>query len=255
MPLEIVTIPCRSDNYAYLLRDAVTGTVALVDAPEVAPILRALDERGWSLDLILITHHHGDHVEGVGDLRSRFGATVIGAEADRRRLPRLDRGVSPGDSISVGATTATVLDASGHTIGHIAFHFPEDRALFAADSLMVMGCGRVFEGTAAMMWETLSRLAALPPETRLFSGHEYTEGNLRFALSLGEPDEALAARGEAIRAARAAGRDTMGPTLAEERCTNPFLRAGDPEMKRRLGLEGASDAETFAEIRRRKDAF
>ncbi|HLS59068.1 MAG TPA: hydroxyacylglutathione hydrolase [Paracoccaceae bacterium] len=255
MPLEIVTIPCRSDNYAYLLRDEATGTVALVDAPEAAPILRALDGRGWKPDLILVTHHHGDHVEAVDELRSRFGSRVIGAEADRHRLPRLDLAVRPGDSVEVGAATASVLDASGHTIGHIAYHFPEDRALFAGDSLMVMGCGRVFEGTPAMMWETLSRLAALPPETRLFSGHEYTEGNLRFALSLGEPDAALAARAEAIRAARAAGRDTMGPTLAEERRTNPFLRAAEPEMKARLGLGDVSDAESFTEIRRRKDAF
>ncbi len=255
MPLEIVTIPCRSDNYAYLLRDGATGTVALVDAPEGAPIVRALDARGWNLDLILITHHHADHVEGVDDLRTRFGATVIGAEADRHRLPRLDRGVRDGDTVAVGTTEAAVLDAPGHTIGHIAFHFPGDRALFAADSLMVMGCGRVFEGTAGMMWETLSRLAALPPETRLFSGHEYTEGNLRFALSLGEPDAALAARAEGIRAARAAGRDTMGPTLAEERRTNPFLRAADPEMKAHLGLAHVADADVFAEIRRRKDRF
>lgn len=255
MPLEIVTVPCRSDNYAYLLRDGATGVVAVVDAPEAEPIARALDERGWSLSLILLTHHHADHVEGTEELRSQFEARVIGAEADRHRLPALDRGVTEGDTVTVGASEAHVLDVSGHTVGHIAFHFPEARALFAADSLMVMGCGRVFEGTHDMMWTSLAKLAALPPETHLYSGHEYTEANLRFALSLGDPDPALAERADAIRAARAAGRDTMGPTLEDERRTNPFLRAADPAMKVQLGLKGAPDAAVFAEIRRRKDAF
>ena len=255
MSLEIVTVPCRSDNYAYLLRDGATGTVAVVDAPEAGPIARALEARGWSLGLILLTHHHADHVDGVAELRNRNGAKVIGAEADRRRLPALDRAVQEGDTVTVGAAEARVLDVSGHTVGHIAFHFPEARALFAADSLMVMGCGRVFEGTHEMMWTSLAKLAALPPETRLYSGHEYTEANLRFALSLGEPDPALAERAEAIRAARAEGRDTMGPTLEEERRTNPFLRATDPVMKARVGMSGAPDAAVFAEIRRRKDAF
>jgi hydroxyacylglutathione hydrolase len=255
MSLEIVTVPCRSDNYAYLLRDSATGEVAVVDAPEAGPIARALDARGWRLGQILVTHHHADHVDGVEELRSRYGAQVVGAEADRKRLPRLDRAVKEGDTVAVGASEAQVLDASGHTVGHVAFHFPETRALFAADSLMVMGCGRVFEGTPEMMWTSLAKLAALPPETRLYSGHEYTEANLRFALSLGEPDAALAARAEAIRKARSEGRDTMGPTLEEERRTNPFLRAADPDMKARLGMEGAEDAAVFAEIRRRKDAF
>jgi hydroxyacylglutathione hydrolase len=253
--LEIITVPCRSDNYAYLLRDGAEGIVAVVDAPEAAPIERALDARGWGLDLILLTHHHDDHIAGVEALRERFGARVVGAARDARRLPPLDETVEDGGSISVGAARANVLDASGHTVGHIALHFPEAKALFAADSLMVMGCGRIFEGTPPMMWETLGRLAALPPDTRLYSGHEYTEGNLRFALSLGEPDPALAERAEAIRAARAAGRDTMGPTLEEERRTNPFLRAADADMKAQIGMEDAPDIEVFAELRRRKDAF
>lgn len=255
MSLGIVTIPCRSDNYAYLLRDGATGAVGLVDAPEAAPIIRSLEERGWNLDLILLTHHHADHVEGVEELRNRFGAAVVGAEADRRRLPPIDRGVSEGDRVTVGASVARVLDVSGHTVGHVAFHFPEAEALFSADSLMVMGCGRVFEGTHEMMWTSLAKLAALPPETRLYSGHEYTEANLRFALSLGAPGSALSERTSAIRALRAEGRDTMGPTLAEERQTNPFLRAADPEMKALLGMAGDSDAAVFAELRRRKDAF
>jgi hydroxyacylglutathione hydrolase len=255
MPLEIVTIPCRSDNYAYLLHDDATGTTAVVDAPDAVPIAAALDARGWGLDLILVTHHHADHVDGVAALTDRFDAQVVGAEADRRRLPPLDIAVKDGDPVAVGGSTAYVMESSGHTIGHIAYHFADANALFSADSLMVMGCGRLFEGTPEMMWDTLCRLTALPPDTRLYSGHEYTESNLRFALSLGEPDVALAERAEAIRATRARGEPTMGPTLAEERRTNPFLRAADADMKARVGMENAPDAAVFAELRRRKDAF
>jgi hydroxyacylglutathione hydrolase len=255
VPREIVTVPCRTDNYAYLLRDAATGVVGLVDAPEAAPIAAALDDRGWTLGVILITHHHADHVEGVAALRERTGAKVIGAEADRRRLPPLDRAVAEGDVVTVGTAKAAVFDVSGHTVGHIAYYFAEDHALFSADSLMVMGCGRVFEGTPEMMWGSLAKLAALPPETRVYSGHEYTEANLAFAQSLGAPNSALAARAAAIKAARATGAPTVPATLADERATNPFLRAVDPAMKAALGMEGAPDAAVFAEIRGRKDRF
>jgi hydroxyacylglutathione hydrolase len=254
MTLEIVTIPCRQDNYAYLLRDDATGTVGLVDAPEAAPIRAALEARDWALSLILITHHHGDHVEGVEALRTATGAKVIGAAADAHRLPRLDRAVSPGDRVPLGAQEAVVLDASGHTLGHVAYHFADAKALFSADSLMVMGCGRVFEGTPAQMWDTLSRLAALPDDTRVYSGHEYTASNLRFAQTIDAGNPALLARAEAIHALRAAGRPTVPATLAEERATNPFLRVADPGLRASLGLSAASDAEVFAEIRRRKDA-
>jgi hydroxyacylglutathione hydrolase len=255
VPLEIVTVPCLKDNYAYLLRDDATGVVGLVDAPEAAPIEAALDERGWTLGVILITHHHADHIDGVEALRGRTGAKVIGAEADRRRLPPLDRAVAEGDVVTVGTAKADVIDASGHTVGHIAYHFADDRALFSADSLMVMGCGRVFEGTPEMMWGSLAKLAALPAETRVYSGHEYTEANLAFALSLGTPSAALAERAETIRTARSNGQPTVPATLADERTTNPFLRAVDPEMKAALGMEGAPDAAVFAEIRARKDRF
>jgi hydroxyacylglutathione hydrolase len=255
MPLEIVTVPCRTDNYAYLLRDAETGKVGLVDAPENAPIAAALAERGWGLDLILITHHHDDHVAAVADLRREYGAKVAGAAADRRRLPPLDIELAEGDTLTLGASKARVFEVPGHTIGHIAFHFADDAALFTADSLMALGCGRLFEGTPSQMWASLSKLAGLPDQTQVYSGHEYTESNARFALSV-DPDNAdLVARATDIGRLRARGEATVPARLDLERATNPFLRAGDAALKRRIDMPSASDEEAFAEIRRRKDSF
>jgi hydroxyacylglutathione hydrolase len=255
MPLEIVTVPCRTDNYAYLLRDAATGTVGLVDAPEAGPIAAALEARGWGLDTILITHHHDDHIAGVDTLRERFGAEVVGAEADRHRLPRLDRAVKEGDTVALGESRAAVIDVSGHTVGHVAYHFAEAGAVFTADSLMAMGCGRVFEGTAPMMWASLQKLAALPSGTMVYSGHEYAASNARFAVALDGEDAAFRARQAAIEAARVKGLPTVPVKLSEELASNPFLRAIDPVLKARIGMAGAPDVEVFAEIRRRKDSF
>ena len=255
MPLEIVTVPCLSDNYAYLLRDEGSGLVALIDAPEAGPIEAAIRERGWGLDQILITHHHGDHVGGVDALRAAFGAKVVGAAADERRLPALDRGVAGGEQVCVGESVGEVLDVPGHTVGHVAYHFPESRALFSADSLMVMGCGRLSEGTAEQMWRSLTTLAALPDDTLVYSGHEYAESNTRFALSVDAENPALQARAKEIAAMRARGEPTVPARLDLERATNPFLRSSDPEFKARLGLGDLPDSQVFAEVRRRKDAF
>ncbi len=255
MTLEIITIPCLHDNYAYVICDAASGTTAVVDAPEAAPIKAALDARGWGLDQILITHHHDDHILGVADLRSAFGPQVVGAAADAHRLPRLDMAVAEGDTVTVGAAVADVIDVSGHTVGHIAYHFAAAQAVFTADSLMALGCGRVFEGTPEMMWNSLSKLAALPPETMVYSGHEYTEANARFAVTI-EPDNAdLRARVAQIDATRAKGAATVPSALSLELATNPFLRAGQQSVKRSVNMEDASDAAVFAEVRGRKDRF
>lgn len=255
MPLEIVTVPCLSDNYAYLLRDAATGAVGLVDAPEAAAIEAALKGKGWALDLILITHHHGDHIDGVEALRERYGAKVVGAAADRRRLPRLDIAVAEGDEVAVGESVASVLEVPGHTLGHVAYWFAADRALFSADSLMVMGCGRLFEGTPEQMWGSLAKMAALPDDTLLYSGHEYAESNTRFALSVDGENAALRARARDIAALRQMVAATVPARLDLEKATNPFLRVTDDEFKARLGLGGLPDAQVFAEVRRRKDSF
>jgi hydroxyacylglutathione hydrolase len=255
MPLEIVTVPCLRDNYVYLIRDAATGTVGLVDAPEPAPIEAALRGSGWSLDLILITHHHADHIDGVEALRTAYGAKVVGAAADARRLPPLDVALKPGDTVAVGESVAEVIDVPGHTVGHIAYYFAEAKALFSADSLMVMGCGRVFEGTPEQMWQSLSKLAVLPDDTMVYSGHEYAESNTRFALSVDGDNPALQERAKQIAAMRQMGGATVPARLDLERATNPFLRVSDRTFKAKLGLEELPDAQVFAEIRRRKDAF
>lgn len=255
MPFELVTIPCRSDNYAFLLHETASGRTALADAPEAAPIEAALKARDWGLDEIWITHHHGDHIEGVEPLRDAFGATVTGAAADAHRLPALDRAVKDGDAFDFAGSQVRVLDVSGHTVGHIAFHVPDAKAVFTGDSLMALGCGRLFEGTAAQMWQSLSKLAALPPDTLVCSGHEYTASNAAFALTIEPGNPALVARAEAVRAARQRGEATVPSLLSEERATNPFLRAGLQDMKDTLSMGGHDDVAVFAEIRRRKDAF
>ncbi|MGV6846804.1 MAG: hydroxyacylglutathione hydrolase [Marinibacterium sp.] len=255
MPLDIVTVPCRRDNYAYLAHDAKSGQTALVDIPAAAPILDELAARGWRLSHVLITHHHQDHVEGLDEVLARHPAQVIGAAADAYRLPPLDREVTEGDEIAIGGETARVMDVSGHTIGHLAFYFPASHAAFTADSLMALGCGRVFEGTMEMMWASLCRLAALPGETVICSGHEYTQANGRFALTVEPDNTALLARLKDVDAARAADRPTVPSLLSLEKRTNPFLRAGVPDIAAGLGIAGAPAVDVFAELRRRKDKF
>ena len=255
MPLELVTIPCLKDNYAYLVHDDETGETAVIDVPEAAPILKALSDRGWQLSAIWITHHHGDHIDGVPELRAATGAMVIGAEADAHRLPPLDLALPEEGALTFGSHTVETFSVPGHTVGHIAFSIPAAHLVFTGDSLMSAGCGRLFEGTPAQMWASLSRLAQLHPDTLVCSGHEYTASNIRFALTLEPANAALISRSQRVAAAREQGRPTVPVTLSEELATNPFLRARHAELKTAIGLPHATDAEAFAEIRARKDRF
>ncbi|WP_170400599.1 hydroxyacylglutathione hydrolase [Ruegeria arenilitoris] len=255
MPLEIVTIPCLSDNYAFLAHDAASGQTALVDAPESGPILAVLEARGWRLSHVLLTHHHWDHVDGLPGILEKHPAKVIGAAADAHRLPPLDQQVSDGDTFEIGGEPVQVLDVSGHTVGHVAFYLPQCSVVFTADSLMALGCGRLFEGTAPQMWASLSKLAALPDETIVCSGHEYTQSNAKFAITVDPDNAALQQRMVDIDRARADGQPTVPSTLALEKATNPFLRAADPAIQAQLGMENADPAAVFAEIRARKDRF
>ena len=255
MALEIVTIPCLSDNYAYLAHDPATGATAVVDVPEAAPIIAELARRGWGLDLVLLTHHHWDHVDGLADLLAAHPAKTAGAEADAHRLPPLDISLAEGDAISVGSENGQVIEVSGHTIGHLAFHFPSSAVVFTADSLMAMGCGRLFEGTPEQMHASLSKLAALPPETLVCSGHEYTQSNAKFALTIEPGNQDLILRMHQIEDARAKGLPTVPSRLSEELATNPFLRSDAPELRQTVSMPDAPAAEVFAEVRRRKDRF
>ncbi len=255
MPLEIVTIPCLSDNYAFLLHATETGETAVVDVPEAGPILAELKGRGWQLTEIWITHHHYDHIDGVADLKEATGAKVIGASADASRLPPLNLAMENEEKFSFADHEVNVFDVSGHTVGHIAFYVPDASAVFTADSLMALGCGRLFEGTPDQMWASLSRLAQLPPETLVCSGHEYTQSNAKFALTIEKTNTDLKSRSDDINAARAAGTPTVPSTLALELATNPFLRAHLPQVKAAIGMENETDTAVFGEIRKRKDAF
>lgn len=253
MALEYVTIPCLEDNYAFLVHNPQTGETALIDAPDATPIQNALTERGWHLTDVILTHHHWDHIDGLPDLQT--DARIIGAKADAHRLPALGLEVVEGQAFTLCGEEAQVIDVSGHTLNHIAVYLPVSGIVFTADSLMAMGCGRLFEGTPAQMWNSLLKLRALPADTVVCSGHEYTASNARFAMSLEADNPSVISRVQAIDTARALGHSTVPSTLAEEIATNPFLRADDPVMKAALDMQDASDVQVFTEIRSRKDHF
>lgn len=255
MTFVLHAVPCLSDNYAYLIHDPVAGVTACVDVPEAAPILAALQAQGWALGHILLTHHHDDHIQGVPDLVAATGAQVWGAAADAHRLPPLDHALREGETFQIGGETGHVIDVSGHTLGHIAFHFPQSAMCFTADSLMALGCGRLFEGTPAQMWDSLGKLMALPGDTLICSGHDYLGGNGAFALSLTPDDPALLARMAQVAANRDAGKPQAICALALELATNPFLRAADPAYRAALGLRDMTPAQAFAQLRARKDRF
>lgn len=253
MPLELITIPCLEDNYAFLVHNHDTGDTLLIDAPDAPPIQGVLDAQGWTLTDILLTHHHWDHVDGLDPLRGT--ARVIGAAADAHRLPPLDLEVAEGDTVTICGEDAAVFDVSGHTINHIAVHFPTSRMLFTADSLMALGCGRLFEGTPAQMWHSMLKLRALPDDTRVCSGHEYTETNARFARTI-EPDNPhLISRINAITAVRAQGHPTVPSDLGVEKHTNPFLRADVSALQASIDMVDADPVDVFTEIRKRRDVF
>lgn len=253
MPLDIVTVPCLKDNYAYIVKGP--DGIALIDAPEAKPLINVLEHRGWKPDVIMITHHHHDHVGGVDELREKYGCKIMGPAAEKDKLPELDMALEPGFSGGTDDGLCEVIPVPGHTLGHVAYHYPEAKCLFSADSLMVMGCGRIFEGTPEMMWDSLSTLAALDPQTIVCSGHEYGESNAAFAKTIEPDNPGLISRAQMITVARGRGQPTAQVPLYVELQTNPFLRAGQASVKKALGMEDASDLEVFTEIRARKDKF
>ncbi|WP_207762172.1 hydroxyacylglutathione hydrolase [Arboricoccus pini] len=246
-------LPILDDNYVYLLHEPESGSRAIVDPGDGPPVLAHLKRTGWRINLILNTHRHGDHVAGNLAVKAATGAKVLGPAREADSIPGIDRPLVEGDTLQLGSETARVIETPGHTAGHIAYWFEGAGVLFSGDTLFALGCGRLFEGDAPTMWGSLQKLAALPPATRLYCGHEYTQANARFALSIDGNNAALRARAAQIDELRRDEKPTIPSTIADELATNPFLRPNDPSIRRQLGMEKANDVEVFAEIRRRKD--
>ena len=253
MAAEIRIFPCLNDNYGYLIHDPATKATASIDAPEAAPVIAALDKEGWRLTDILVTHHHGDHVGGVAELKQKYRCRVVAPNDKAKPIANADLRVKEGDTVKVGSLAARVFETPGHTLDHISYMFDADKALFAADTLFSIGCGRVFEGDYPMMWNSLLKLRALPDDTRLYCGHEYTAANVKFALTIEPDNAALKARAEQVAKQRAANQPTVPTLLAEEKKANVFLRADVPQVAANVGMSGKSAADVFGEIRERKN--
>jgi hydroxyacylglutathione hydrolase len=251
MSLSVRQFPCLTDNYGFLIRDEASGRTACIDTPDAGAILGELRAAGWGLDFIFNTHWHPDHAGGNEAVKAATGAIVVGP-AEVTRIATLDRTVEGGDIVDLGETRFMVIETGGHTLGHIAYFDSADEIAFVGDTLFALGCGHLFEGTAEQMWASLTRLAALPDDTRVYCAHEYTASNARFALSV-DDDPALRVRSEAVFAARGRGEATVPTSIGLEKATNPFLRA--PHLATRLGKAGAPDHEVFGAIRAAKDAF
>ena len=255
MPAQLHLFRCLQDNYGVLVHDPGSGATAAIDAPEAAPVEAALKATGWKLTDILVTHHHGDHTGGIKELKDRHRCRVVAPQAEAQRIPLVDETVHENDTVRVGALEALVIETPGHTAGQINYFFPADKLLFAGDTLFSIGCGRIIEGNAEMMWQSLLKLRALPDDTRVYCGHEYTKANIRFARTVEPDNTALAAREKEVDALLAAGKPTIPSPLGEEKAANPFLRADVPEVAKLVGLGGSPAWKVFAEIRERKNKF
>ena len=253
--LQVHQVPVLSDNYVYLIHCPETEATAVIDPAVADPVLAAADDLGWTITHILNTHHHGDHVGGNKAIQRATGCTIVGAKVDAHRIPGIGVEVEDGDTYMLGNAKAQVFFVPGHTHGHIMYWFDESDALFCGDTLFAMGCGRLTEGTAPQMWDSLSKFKALPEATKIYCAHEYTQANGRFALSVEPGNEDLIQRMKDVDAARARNEPTVPSTLGEEFKTNPFLRPHSRNLQETVGLVGASDVDVFAETRRRKDAF
>jgi hydroxyacylglutathione hydrolase len=253
--LQIAQFPCLSDNYGFLLHEAASGVTAAIDTPDAKEIAAQIERRQWRLTHILNTHHHADHAGGNLALKSRFGCQIIGPRADAERIPGIDVGVGDGDTVRFGGTEIEVFETPGHTRGHIVYYVPAAAAAFVGDTLFAMGCGRLFEGSPAQMWDSLGKIACWPDDTKLYCAHEYTLSNAAFALTVDPANPALIQRAREVAALRREGRPTVPTTLGLEKATNPFLRATSPGLKAAIGLADAGPVEVFARTRELKDGF
>ena len=255
MPAQTRLFLCLKDNYGVLVHDPASGATAAIDAPEAAPIEAALKATGWRLTDILVTHHHADHTDGIPALKEHHRCRVVAPQAEAARIPLVDETVRENDTVRVGGLEARVIETPGHTLGQINYFFPADKLLFAGDTLFSIGCGRVIEGKPEMMWQSLLKLRALPDDTKVYCGHEYTQANVKFARTIEPANAALVAREQQVNKLIAAGTPTIPCTIGEEKAANPFLRADVPEVATAVGLSGNPAWKVFAEIRERKNRF
>jgi hydroxyacylglutathione hydrolase len=255
MPAQIHLFRCLQDNFGVLVHDPSSGATAAIDAPEASAVDAALKAAGWKLTDILVTHHHGDHTGGIVELKQRHNCRVTAPRKEAAKIPAVDVQVGEGDTVAVGGLSARVIETPGHTLGQVNYFFPADKLLFAGDTLFSIGCGRVIEGTPALMWQSLLKLRALPDDTRLYCGHEYTAANIRFAKTIEQNNAALAAREQEAGRQLAAGQPTVPSLMGAEKKENVFLRADDPAVAAAVGLAGKSAVEVFTEVRMRKNKF
>jgi hydroxyacylglutathione hydrolase len=253
--LEVHQFPCLEDNYGYLLHDPASGYTASIDTPEVSAIEHALQEKGWRLTHIFNTHHHFDHAGGNLELKEKTDAVIVGSRKDAKRIPGIDIHVGNQDTYRFGRHEMLTFDTPGHTSGHVIFYFADAGIAFVGDTLFALGCGRLFEGSAEQMWDSIQKLLLLPDETLIYCAHEYTEANAEFAINIEPHNNDLIERTAEIKHLRGAGQATIPTNIGLERKTNPFMRPASQDLRKTIGLPDASDAEVFAEIRRRKDNF
>lgn len=252
--MEIHQLPARKDNYAYVLRTP-EGLTAAVDTPEVKPIVDFLEHKGWKLDFIFNTHHHGDHVGGNRELIDRYGCRVYGSAKDEARIPGITDRVHDGDEFHFGKERVKVIACDGHTVGHIAYWFPDSKAVFVGDTIFSLGCGFLFEGSAKQMWDSLARLRQLPDETRVYCAHEYTLENAAYAITAEPGNAKLKARIKEAESQLAAGKPTVPSTIGSEKACNPFLRPESAEIQKKVGMRGREPWEIFGAVRADKDRF
>jgi hydroxyacylglutathione hydrolase len=255
MPAQTYLFPCLTDNYGVLLHDPQSGATAAIDAPEAKAVEDALAKTGWRLTDILVTHHHGDHTAGIGELKTHYKCRVVAPRNEAQRIAHVDETVGEGEAVRVGALEGRVIETPGHTAGHISYFFPADKLAFVGDTLFSIGCGRVIEGNPEMMWQSLLKLRGLPDDTQFYCGHEYTAANIRFAKTIEPNNKPLAARAEEVARLLAAGKPTIPATIGAEKADNPFLRADLPDVAKSVGLVGSPAWKVFAEIRERKNKF
>jgi hydroxyacylglutathione hydrolase len=253
MPAQTHLFLCLKDNYGVLLHDPAQGTTAAIDAPEAAPIEAALKATGWRLTDILVTHHHADHTQGIAELKQKHRCRVVAPHGEAAKIPLVDETVRENDKVRVGSLEGRVLETPGHTAGHISYVFGADKLAFVGDTLFSIGCGRVIEGTPEMMWQSLLKLRALPDDTRIYCGHEYTQANIRFAKTIEPANAVLGARAQEVDKLVAAHKPTIPSTMGAEKAANPFLRADMAEVAKSVGLSGQPSWKVFAEIRERKN--